>query len=186
MVSQNQIKQGNRNKSANGQILSEPDTQNPEEEAPPPSGKKGLLFGFIAAIILGGGGFYATYSGMIGGQQVEEDHENKEENTYAAIDLDTVFIPLDPLVVTLGNGATNRYLRFTAQLEVDAANAESVTHLVPRVMDVLNSFLRAVDSRDIEDSAAMGRLRAQMLRRVQVVTGEGQIRDLLITEFVLN
>ena len=30
------------------------------------------------------------------------------------------------------------------------------------------------------------RLRAQMLRRVQMVTGEGRVRDLLITEFVLN
>jgi flagellar FliL protein len=32
----------------------------------------------------------------------------------------------------------------------------------------------------------MARLRAQMLRRIQVVTGEGRVRDLLITEFVLN
>ena len=40
--------------------------------------------------------------------------------------------------------------------------------------------------RDIEDPAALARLRAQMLRRIQVVTGEGQVRDLLITEFVLN
>jgi len=30
------------------------------------------------------------------------------------------------------------------------------------------------------------RLRSQMLRRVQVVTGEGRVRDLLIMEFVLN
>jgi flagellar FliL protein len=29
-------------------------------------------------------------------------------------------------------------------------------------------------------------LRAQMLRRVQIVAGEGRIRDLLIMEFVLS
>jgi flagellar FliL protein len=30
------------------------------------------------------------------------------------------------------------------------------------------------------------RLRGQMLRRVQLVVGDGMVRDLLITEFVLN
>jgi flagellar FliL protein len=29
-------------------------------------------------------------------------------------------------------------------------------------------------------------MRAQLLRRIQIVTGEGRVRDLLVTEFVLN
>ena len=37
-----------------------------------------------------------------------------------------------------------------------------------------------------QDPAALPRLRAQMLRRIQVVLGEGKVRDLLVTEFVLN
>ena len=58
--------------------------------------------------------------------------------------------------------------------------------LMPRVLDVLNTYLRAVEVRDLEEPAALARLRAQMLRRIQVVTGEGRVRDLLIAEFVLN
>jgi flagellar FliL protein len=65
-------------------------------------------------------------------------------------------------------------------------DAATVAALMPRVLDVLNTYLRAVQARDIEDPAALARLRAQMLRRIQVVTGDGQVRDLLITEFVLN
>jgi flagellar FliL protein len=61
-----------------------------------------------------------------------------------------------------------------------------VEHLMPRVVDVLNSYLRALELGDLTDSAALMRLRAQMLRRLQVVTGEGRINDLLIMEFVLN
>ena len=57
---------------------------------------------------------------------------------------------------------------------------------MPRVLDVLNSYLRAVEVSDLEDPSALVRLRAQMLRRVQIVTGEGRVRDLLVTEFVLN
>ncbi len=51
---------------------------------------------------------------------------------------------------------------------------------------MLNSYLRAVEVRQLEDPSALLRLRAQMLRRVQIVTGEGRVRDLLISEFVLN
>ena len=50
---------------------------------------------------------------------------------------------------------------------------------MPRILDVLNSYLRAVELADLEDPSAMVRLRAQMLRRVQIVTGEGRVRDLL-------
>ena len=57
---------------------------------------------------------------------------------------------------------------------------------MPRVLDTLNTYLRAVDVADLENPAALAKLRAQMLRRVQVVTGEGRVRDLLVTEFVLN
>ena len=45
---------------------------------------------------------------------------------------------------------------------------------MPRVVDVLNTFLRAVEPRDLEQPSALAPLRAQMLRRIQVVTGEGQ------------
>jgi len=54
------------------------------------------------------------------------------------------------------------------------------------ILDVLNTYLRAVELRDVENPAAMTRLRAQMLRRVNIVTGEGRVNDLLITEFVLK
>ncbi len=57
---------------------------------------------------------------------------------------------------------------------------------MPRVIDVLNSYLRALETSDLADSTALVRLRAQMLRRVQIVTGGDRVHDLLIMEFVLN
>ena len=92
----------------------------------------------------------------------------------------------DQMVLSLGAAAEGRYLRFTAQLEVPSAHADEVTLLKPRILDVLNGYLRAVDPAELEDPAALVRLRAQMLRRIQIVTGEGRVRDLLVTEFVLN
>ncbi len=153
----------------------------PPDEAPKKKSKLPLLIGIVLALAFGGGGFYATYSGMILG--AGEPHAAEAEVS----DLpDIAFVPLEPLVISLGAASENRHLRFTAQLEVDGPLAPEVTLLQPRILDVLNSYLRAIDFAELEDPSTLVRLRAQMLRRIQLVSGEGRVRDLLITEFVLN
>lgn len=152
------------------------------EEAPKKRSKKPLLIGLALALVLGGGGFYATFSGLIldgGTDHAEEDHAPGPLSGIA-------FVPLETIVVSLGPNSGSEHLRFTAQLEVVDSAASDVATLTPRILDVVNSYLRAIDTGSIEDPHAMARLRAQMLRRIQVVTGEGRVRDLLITEFVLN
>ncbi|WP_102106675.1 flagellar basal body-associated FliL family protein [Oceaniglobus roseus] len=150
--------------------------------APQKSGRKGLLIGGVLALILGGGGFYAVHSGMIlGGHDSGAEPAPPPE---APVMPNIAFIPLDPILVSLGSGS--HALRFLGQLEVDQPRLEEVTKLLPRVIDVLNSYLRAVEPVELEDPAGLMRLRAQMLRRIQVVVGEGRVRDLLIMEFVFN
>lgn len=160
----------------------------PDENRETPSkgrGMKGVLIGLLAAILFGTGGFYAAYSGMIDGKK-SKNSEPRKETAVTPEALGIGFVKLDPLVISVAKSAINRHLRFSAQLEVEAASLAEVTLLKPRVMDTLIGYLRAVDARDIEDPAALERLRAQMLRRVQVVTGKGKVRDLLVSEFVLD
>jgi flagellar protein FliL len=159
--------------------LAEPAT--PPNEAPGKKSKLSLLIGIVLALAFGGGGFYATYSGMILGAG-----ETRAAEAEVSDLPDIAFVPLEPLVISLGAVSENRHLRFTAQLEVDGPHAPEVTMLQPRILDVLNSYLRAVDFAELEDPSTLVRLRAQMLRRIQLVSGEGRVRDLLITEFVLN
>ncbi|MEO1749654.1 MAG: flagellar basal body-associated FliL family protein [Pseudomonadota bacterium] len=152
------------------------------EDEPKPSSMKPLIFGVVGALVAAGAGFFVAYSGMLGGGDGK-----KANDGYAAKLTDELdFVPLDTLVVSLGNRARARQLKFTAQLEVEPAAKEEVETLKPRVLDVLNTFLRAVDENELEEPTAMMRLRAQMLRRIQVVTGEGRVKDLLIIEFILN
>lgn len=167
------------------------DNENPidgdQEEAPKKRGKTGLLIGIVLALALGAGGFYAVYSGLILGVDHATDIAADAHDGETLASLEPVaFVPLEPLVISLGNGERNRHLRFRAELEVVPGTQAEVTTLAPRVMDVLNSYLRAVDLSDLEDPAALINLRAQMLRRIQLVAGEGRVRDLLIIEFVLN
>ena len=151
------------------------------DDMPRKRSKKPLMIGALLALVLGGAGFYATWSGLVLG---EADHG---ETDHAPGPLQGIaFVPLETMVVSLAADSGSEHLRFTAQVEVVEAAVADVTLLKPRILDVLNSYLRAIDTASIEDPQAMARLRAQMLRRVQVVTGEGRVRDLLITEFVLN
>jgi flagellar FliL protein len=149
----------------------------------PKSGLKGILFGLVGAAALGGGAFFAVQSGLIDSLLAPKHETGK---LAASVLGDVAFVPMEPIMISLPPGASAKLLRFTGQLEVAPAYAEEVTVLMPRVLDVLNTYLRAVDVRDLEDPASAVRLRAQMLRRVQVVTGEGRVRDLLVTEFVMN
>lgn len=136
-----------------------------------------LGLGLVLALMLGGGGFYATFSGVV--------LAPAEPNAAGPLP-DIAFVPVTPLVISLGSSAQSRHLRMTAQLEVGKPHASEVAMLLPRIVDVMNGYLRAIEIAQIEDPAALLRIRAQLLRRIQIVTGEGRVRDLLITEFVLN
>ncbi len=113
--------------------------------------------------------------------------EGGDSGSYDLPDLGSPsFVALDPIIVNLPPGSRHDILRFSATLDVPDAYIGEVQSIRPRIVDVLNSYLRAVEVSDLEDRAALTLLRSQMLRRVQVVTGEGRVRDLLINEFVFN
>lgn len=157
------------------------EAEQPQNAVPKKKSKLPLILGLVLFLVLGGGGFYAVYSGLIlapAALPATSEHMS---------DLpDIAFVPLEPVTITLGEVAANIHLRFTAQLEVESARKDEVTLLIPRILDVLNGYLRAVDVGELGDPNALVRLRSQMLRRIQIVTGEGRVRDLLVTEFVLN
>ncbi|GAW36397.1 flagellar FliL protein [Roseovarius sp. A-2] len=149
-------------------------------------GKWPLMLGLGLALVGGGAGFYAATSGLLPFFRVPQQQAN-EAGAGATVDFgDVVFVPVEPLVISLSQGGVTRHLRFRAELEVDHGQERDVTRLMPRIVDVLNTYLRALSLADIEERAALLRLRAQMLRRVQIVAGAGRINDLLVMEFVLN
>lgn len=163
--------------------MAEPETEG--EEPPKKKSKLPLIMGFVLALVGGGGGFYAVYSGMLLGDESHAEADHTEDMVEVADMPDVTFVPIDPLVISL-DGSGSSHLRFRAQLEVRSAFKTEVEHLMPRVVDVLNGYLRAVDLKDLANNASLVRLRAQMLRRVQIVTGGDRVSDLLIMEFVLN
>lgn len=157
----------------------------PEADAPTKASKRPLAIGLLLALLLGGGGFYAVFSGLVlGGHAGDGTAETAELPPTGEPDM--TFVEIPAILISLGPNSASRHLRFVAQIETREPLRGEVAQMMPRIQDVLNTYLRAVSPADLEDPAALMRLRAQMTRRVQTVTGEGRVRDLLITEFVMN
>jgi len=172
------------------------DKDKPDGEPVRKGKSKLLLVACVLALVAGGGSFYAVFSGLlvlpfIGGGEGKRDTaagHGGETGDYAGSPYllePGVFIHLDPLVITLGPQSQSKHLKITLAIEIGPGREAEVEAVKPRVIDILNGFLRAVDEREFELPRSMERLRAQMLRRVMLVTPEGAVRDLLIQEFVL-
>ncbi len=163
-----------------------------DEASAPRKGKKPLILGLVAMLALGGGGFFLTNSGTIrlplpGAE--ESGHAEKRAEAHASpasAEAHGAFVDIGQMVVTLGPLARARHLRLAASLEVAPGTEAEVTVLMPRIKDVINSYLQALEESDVERPAAMARMRSHLLRRIRVVVGEDAVRDLLITEFVLQ
>lgn len=148
------------------------------------SSKLPMILSILALVLGCGSGFLAAYSGLFFAPESAKSPLEVAGASYTPPDVS--FVAVEPMVISLSSNGQGQHLRFRAQLEVPSKYATEVGDVLPRVVDVLNGYLRALEARDIESPAALTRLRAQMLRRVQIVAGPGRVRDLLIMEFVLS
>ncbi len=168
--------------------MADQDKKEDAEEAPPkPSAAKMLISSALSAIVLGG--VAAGVAFVIPGsdkkcavETVAADAPKEKEKNYE----DVAFVNLEPLVISLGPNANSQYLKISITLETSQSQLKTIEHLRPKFRDVLNVYLRAVDESDLTEPAAMTRLRAQMLRRMQLIAPAGAIDNVLITDFVLN
>lgn len=167
---------------------------NPQDGKAPK--KKGMLVPLILGVFLaavgGGAGFWAVTAGPLANlgapsdEIADEASESDEEQGDTPRAVAVAFVPLDTVTISLGGESVHRHLIFSAELEVEPSHVSEVEMLKPRILDVLNSYLRIVGVDELSEPASLLRIRSQMLHRIQIVAGEGRVRDLLITQFVVN
>ena len=85
------------------------------------------------------------------GAHAEMDHIAADRSETSAS-----FVPLRELIISLGPNSRAKHLKLVMTIEVTKEAEEQVAALAPRIRDVLNTFLRAVDERDFEVPRAMG------------------------------
>ena len=152
------------------------ETIEPAAATAKPGGRKKMVIGAVAALVLlgGGSGAYFFLSG--------DDKADATEQVAEADAEPPVFIDVPPMVVNLrsADGAA-RFVKLRFMLvpgpEGEAAVIEKK---LPLLLDAYQPFLRELRPEDLAGSAAVFRIKEEMLVRARDVLGAGQVKDVLI------
>jgi flagellar FliL protein len=149
------------------------------ENAPPPKKKKKLIIIAAAALVLLGGGGGAAAWLMSGGEGHDGEAAHAEAKPGA-------YVEVPPMTVNLRSGdGKPRYLKLRFILVAgDPANEETVNEKLPLILDGLQPFLRELRPEDLSGSAAVFRLKEEMLTRATRVAGPGIVTDVLIQDLI--
>ena len=172
-------------------------TADAAETAEKPKGKRKLvIIGVAAAVLLGGGG--GTYAFMSGGEtKAEAGHGDKAGDHEDAGDPEggsgghaegkaEAFVDVPPMVVNLrsADGAA-RFIKLHFMLVPGPkGDAEALEAKIPVLLDAYQSFLRELRPEDLAGSAAVFRIKEEMLLRATSALGKGQVKDVLIQDLI--
>ncbi len=144
-----------------------------------------IMLAAVAALSLGSAGYLVVGLGMLPVLQ-GSPFVSQSGSGASSLAPPTVFVALDPFMLTLPRTDPVRQLRLEFQLELPKSAEAAVLAVSPRLYATMNAYLMAIDLSDIEDPDALLRARLQLLRRLQVAAGEGMIHDLLVTQFLIS
>lgn len=168
------------------------EAQTPKAAAKKKGGAGPIIIGLVLALVLGGATAYAVMSGLApipGAEHADADGGHGKKDARADEHVEEgpppKFVMFDPLTVTFIQDGAARQLRIALSVETTEPYLHKVEEEKPRILDAINTLLRALDERDLSEPSALDRLRAQMLRRVRISTDPTAIQDLLITEYVI-
>lgn len=163
-----------------------------EEES---KGKKGMILLVLLLLLIGAGaGLYFT--GMLDSlmpQNEVEVVENAEEKTTSAASnkkepLEVVYYELPHIMANLNPGsATPSFIKTT--ITIEAPNQETVSRLQaiqPKVMDVINTYIRELRPGDLKGSAGTQRLREEIMMRINKTLDPDEISNVLFKEILIQ
>lgn len=177
------------------------------DAAAPKKKKKILLLGLIVLVILiaiPAGLHFSGVFPLFGGEDTEESHaesskgdgENAEGEEGAHGESGTASIPnlpsppvtfeLDEFLVNLNTpGKQSRFLKMTIALELPGQpEKEAIQPYVPRIRDAFQLYLRELREEDVRGSAALYRLREELMLRLSKVVYPIKVDDILFKEIL--
>jgi flagellar protein FliL len=160
-------------------------------------GKKGLVV-IIAVLLLAGAGAALYFSGMLDSVLKKEEmaeavaeEATKSSDAPAAskkVPLDVVYYELPHIMANLNPGsATPSFIKTT--ITIEAPNQEVVTRLQaiqPKVMDVINTYVRELRPSDLKGSAGIQRLREEIMMRINKTLDPDKVNNVLFKEILIQ
>jgi len=96
----------------------------------------------------------------------------------------------DILVNVSSQGGKPIFLKLAVSLEIEGATQEEVAQqlepILPRIIDQLQTYLRELRLEDLSGSAALFRLKEELLRRVNVAASPMQVKGVLFREMIVQ
>ncbi len=157
------------------------------EGGPAPGGKKKLMLLIVIVLLLILGGLGAAFFlGVFDDETIEEEVVDEEGQVKTIVTLPTLDIPA--MVVNLNTkGKKPTFFQLKLKLEIqDGIPDEIQQEFIPRVMDTFYFYLRAMDTKDIEGSAGMERMRKGLLRRARAVFAPVEVHDVLFERIIID
>ncbi len=161
----------------------EPDSELIEEDAAPPpkpprfSKRVVVIAGAALLLILLGGGV-AAYM-LMGSGPAKPSAESHEEEGATYVDAPAMVVNLR------GADGSARFLkiRFTF-VPASAPKGEVIKAKLPLIVDAFQPFLRELRPEDLAGSAALFRIKEEMLVRATGVMGPNVVKDILIQDLI--
>ena len=146
------------------------------EAQPKRKSKRGLAIGAAAAVLLAGGAG-AGYYFLTGDSAPAEEAEAAPAPTY---------VEVPPMTVNLRSpDGQQRFLKLRFILVPgEAGKEEELKEKLPLILDSYQPFLRELRPEDLAGSAAVFRLKEEMVVRAAGVLGPGAVSDVLIQDLV--
>lgn len=159
------------------------DTQNNDSnndnELSDNEGKGGKIFKLLllAMILLIGFGIYHFIYNSQTSVQTKETQDSM------------MFVPLDEITINLRNGSENNasWLRVKITLEVNGqANHDAVSKMTPKIIDVLQTYLKELRKNDLDGSFGLYKIKDEMLLRINTILYPNKIEAILFQEIIIQ
>ncbi len=149
-------------------------------------GKKKLIIIVALAFLLIIGGLAGAYftgllDAILGGREPEETIGEQTS-------VGGVYFDLPELLVNLNStGSRSQFLKVKISLEINSnGDIAQIEHMMPRIIDNFQVYLRELRIEDIKGAAGMYRLREELLLRVSSAVDPILVKDVLFREMLIQ
>ena len=152
-----------------------------EESKEPKKSKLRLIIIIVGVLLLGAGGYFGWDMYKNKGDEANQEGEEKE--------IVTIVYPLKSFVVNLADkkGLGKRYLKVTMEVEVESEESlQKVESNTPKVRDTVLLLLSSKQINEINTMEGKLDLKQALLSRMNRILGEGIIKRIYFSEFVVQ
>lgn len=170
--------------------IAQGDTEEAEESGSHSGKKLGLIIA-LAVLLVGGGLAGAYFFGLFGGSHEEgtEETSQAEGEEGAAVEAKITYYTLPEFLVNL-SGSTNQtsFIKMKVTLEMPSEQDRLIAEeRLPRLQDIINTYLRDLRPSDLSGTAGMYRLKEELLARTnKVLAPEAKANHILFTEILIQ